>query len=333
MAKAAATIRRISLPGRHACALALAFVLVCGASPVLAADAARILVVLSGDQAPYRDAAAAAQQGLTQLGHEVRSVQLADLAKDPNSARGDGYDAVLAVGTHAAVALAKTVEPATKLVYCMVAHPDAVALGADSPVSGISTDIPLDAQVKLMAEAMPKLRTVGMLYRSDVPKSVALMETVRAGLPENWRLEAVAVDKHASAAEAINTLLDKKVDIVWTAPDASVYNAAIIRSLLLSALRRQTPVFGFSPAFVRAGALLGTGVDAETQGQQAADLTNQLLGDRQAASKPGTPAAVRQGPKFHIAVNLIVAEKLGLEIPEALVRKAAKVIKPEEDGT
>ena len=39
--------------------------------------------------------------------------------------------------------------------------------------------------------------------------------------------------------------------------DAAAYDAATVRSLLLASIRRKTPVFGYSPALVRAGALLG----------------------------------------------------------------------------
>jgi len=302
-----------------------------------AAGAAQILVVLSGDEVPYREAAGAAQDSLARLGHTVRSIPLAEFAKDSLNPAAQGYDALVAIGTEAAVSLHEQVKSQAKLVYCMVAHPEAVGLVGDPSVSGISTDVPIDAQVKMIAEALPKLRTVGMLYRSDVDKSTALLKTVQAAMPKDWRLEAVAVNKYEAMADAIDALLEKNVEIVWTAPDSSVYDVATIRSLLLAAIRRKTPVFGFSRAFVQAGALLGTAIDAKAQGEQAAALTDRLLQRPQAASQPTTKAAtlgkdgISEPPRFQTVVNLIVAEKLNLTVSEDVVRRATYVIKPDKE--
>ena len=47
------------------------------------------------------------------------------------------------------------------------------------------------------------------------------------------------------------------------------------RSLLARILK--IPVWGFSTAFVRAGALIGVGVEPRSQGTQAADVLIKLL--------------------------------------------------------
>lgn len=309
-------------------------VLAGGQVQVVAPGAARITVVLSGDDAPYREAAQAAQTKLEQLGYAVYSIRLADFAQGTHDPNTNDDRAFVAIGTPAAVWLHQKIQPPTPSIYCMVAQPQAAGLMEAPSSPGISTDVPLEDQVKLMGEALPKLHRVGMLYRSDTDKSAAVMKALQAALPGDWRLEAVAVDRCSSAADAIELLLSKDVDIVWTAPDSSVYDVATVRSLLLAGLRRKTPVFGFSTAFVKAGALVGTGISAKTQGEQVAALTDQLLRQRaatsQPAARPTTQRITNLPPKFEVAVNLVVAEQLGLSIPDGLVRRADVVIRPEK---
>ena len=295
----------------------------------------RIMIGLSGKEAPYREAATAAEEFLARLGYTVKSIQLEELTGNPKLVTDGKWNACLAVGTKAAVWLHNQVKPPTQLAYCMVARPEFLGLSEDPPACGISTDIPLEAQVRLISDALPNARTMGMLYRSDAERSLALFKNVQASLPQGWRLEAVAVDKHGSPAEAIDTLLGKKVDVTWTAPDASVYDAATIRTLLLGAMRRKTPVFGYSDAVVRCGALLGVGLKAKTQGEQAAALVARLLNQPEPASRPtthgGGPDRDPEPPKFRVIVNLIVAKELGLEIPPDVIRRADQVIRATEE--
>ena len=52
-----------------------------------------------------------------------------------------------------------------------------------------------------------------------------------------------------------------------------------MRTLLLAGIRKKIPVWGFSTAFVRAGALIGVGVEPRSQGAQAAEILVKLLDD------------------------------------------------------
>jgi ABC-type uncharacterized transport system substrate-binding protein len=143
------------------------------------------------------------------------------------------------------------------------------------------------------------------------------------------------VDKHESVAKAIDALLAGGVDVVWTAPDSSVYDVATVRSLLLEAIRSHTPVFGFSPAFVRAGALLGVGIEPAHQGRQAAAIVDLLLKAAAAASSGATtqprPEQLCPDPEFQLAVNLIVARELSITLPKSLVTRAVHVFDAQDD--
>ncbi|MDY6912957.1 MAG: ABC transporter substrate binding protein [Planctomycetota bacterium] len=286
--------------------------------PAAKASAARIAIVLSAEAKPYRQVEAELKARLKKLDHTTETFMLADVNRDLARFAGK-TDAFLAVGTKAADWLHRNLRPDKPLTYCMVSDPRAAGLTKGRQTLGVSTSVPVKAQFQTIADALPGTKSLGMLYRSRTTKGTALLKQAKGALPRGWRLEAVDVDKHASVAKAIEALLARDVDIVWTAPDASLYKTATVRSLLLAAVRQKTPIFGFSPAFVRAGALLGVGVSPVDQGEQAATLTDRLL-----TKQAGAGQAV---PKFEIAVNLIVAEKLSVSLPETFVKRARYVFK------
>lgn len=315
-----------SVPG----ALLLAALLL----PALPVRAGAVLVVLASDAAPYRQAEAALKADLAKRGHTTQSTGLADLAKNAQSIpRADAY---AAIGTKAAVWLKGHLKPQDKHFHCMVSDPDALGQTTGCHACGVGTNIPFAEQFRLIAEALPNTTSVGVLYQSKADGSRKLLKAIEADLPKGWQLQAVAIDKYESVAKAIDDLLARNVGIVWTLPDASVYNVATVRSLLLAALRRRTPVFGFSPAFVRAGALLGVGIDPDAQGRQAAAVAQLLLEGavHDGMGKDGKTVAksdLHPAPQYQVAVNLIVAAKLAIDLPEKLVRRAAFVFRDEQE--
>jgi len=299
------------------------------------ARAADITIVLSSQAGPYVKAEAELKARLAGLGHTTRTIELSKGIKKSDIGRS-GVTFV-GVGTPAVVWLDANLPAQKSLVYCMTSggtHAPAPARGGRRV--GVSTDVPLRVQFGLIAEAMPRATTIGVLYRSDNKKSASILAHAKADLPKNWKIHAVAVDKYESVAKAIDSLLAGGVDVVWTAPDSSVYNVATVRSLLLAGIRSRTPVFGFSPAFVRAGALLGVGINPVHQGRQAATIVDRLV-KAGAGTSPGSttqpsPDQLCQDPEFQLAVNLIVARKLSLKLPKSLVTRAVHVFGAEEGG-
>lgn len=309
------------------------------------AEGGQVVVVLSGKESPYAVAGEEAQDALAREGHKVQVAQMDDLAKDPKAALAPGADLYFAVGSKAAAWLHEHVKPPSQLVYCMVADPENAGLTQGSPACGVSTDVPLESQMELIRQALPQAQVVGVLYRSDVPESARLVKRLEQAVPKAMRVAAVAVDKHPSPAAAIEALLEQRAHVIWTAADASVYDKATIQSLLLTSVRKKVPVFGYSPGFVKAGALLGIGIDPAAQGHQASALASRAL--RLKAGGPGAPPASGpatnpamggdaghsvETPKFQVAVNLILAERLSITLPAAVVKKASIIIRPEGDS-
>jgi putative ABC transport system substrate-binding protein len=288
-----------------------------------------VLIVLSSDADPYHKAEAAIQDKLGQAGRPTSSALLASVAKTgPGAGPLADATAVVAVGTEAAAWLHGHLPAAVPLVYCLVADPEEAGLTTGSPVAGVSATVAIRDQVDLIAQALPHARSIGVIYDSKDPRDLRLVKQLGQALPPGWQVKAVAVNQYKSVAAAIEDMYAQGVDAVWTFADAEIYNSATVRTLLLAGLHHKVPVFGFSPQFVRAGALLGVGVSPAEQGAQAAAL---LLRQWNAAgtSQPAPEAHEAQPPQYQIAVNLIVTEALDLDLPADLVQRCAIVFRKE----
>jgi putative tryptophan/tyrosine transport system substrate-binding protein len=277
-----------------------------------------VLIVLSAEREPYRQTQVAVTKELARFGHTTQPILLDKL--NSTYAIPSATSCVISIGTPAAVWLHQ--QPFIgKKVYCMVSDPASAGLNRPPPISGVTTDIPISAQLTLITDTLPEVRIIGTLYQQQDPKSVATLDELRKHLPPSWRIEAVAIDAYDSPAGAIDALLDKRLDLVWTAPDPIIYTNASVRNLLLTALRRRVPVFGFSASFVRAGALLGVGINPDQQGQQVAQHLQAIL----SGAPSGDTIII---PTYDICLNLVVAQKLSLNLPPAVIERAKQLFQP-----
>jgi putative ABC transport system substrate-binding protein len=288
------------------------------------AASADIVIVRSSDAVPYKEAESAVHDKLAGRSEPIRSVLVKELADEGIAGKIKSSDSVVAIGTPAARWLHAKLSADIRLVYCMVNNPADAGLLQGSASFGVTTDVAIGDQIKLIAEALPHARVLGMLYRSDTAGGKETLKAVTAALPADWRLEAIAVNESPSIGAAIETLTGKNIDAIWTCADSSLYDAASVRTLLLAGIRNKIPVWGFSTAFVRAGALIGVGVEPRAQGIQGAQILIELL------DHPSSLTDRVQSPHdFQIALNLIVAQQLSVELPDELCRRAAFVFRPE----
>jgi putative ABC transport system substrate-binding protein len=103
-------------------------------------------------------------------------------------------------------------------------------------------------------------------------------------------------------------------DVVLALPDPAVYSKMHIYSFLLALYRKTIPVFGFSSAFVDAGALTAVFSTPEQIAQQTVELTAQWLND------PGQAAPPPAYPRYYsVRVNRGVVKSLRLSVPDEQV--------------
>ncbi len=289
------------------------------ARPVHAGD---VVIVQTSRALPYKIAHQRLRAKLDEHGHSSRTI-LADALESEEAELGKAAENTLhvAIGTGAAVALRDRLDDEARLGYCLVAAPERRGLTERPKTFGVSTDTAIEARVELIATALPTTKRVGVLYRRSSAPSRSIVERLRNALPKNWKLLAEDIDVHDNVAPAIQALIRRRPDIIWTAHDEDVITLASFRALLLQSVRNSIPVFGFSAPSVKAGALIGVGVDPASQGEVLADLCHRALAEHPSSSEP--KELPHRQAKLAYGVNEIVADRLRIKLPPKVLKEAA----------
>ncbi len=283
-----------------------------------------VLVVLSSSAVPYQKAAASLELSLADDHIKSVTVVSEDIASKSYEFLQKQYspDMWVAIGSRAAAQVNSLLPSSSALVYCMVVDPQKAGIDPRRrQIAGVSVVKSISEQFAIIKTAMPALDSIGMLYRSSSQKSMQTLSDVKKQLPKNWTLEAVDIDAMKSQAAAIQELFWRKSDLIWTTADSSIYNRAIVKSLLLASLRHGIPVFGFSGSFVKAGALFGLEADPVTQGEFTASIVKGCLG-------LPTKKHCYLASGVTLSVNLVVAKRLGITLSDKMLAKATVVNSP-----
>jgi ABC-type uncharacterized transport system substrate-binding protein len=170
-------------------------------------------------------------------------------------------------------------------------------------VSIIPVQVPLPAVLEKVKRVFPARSRLAVIRNPALPESGA---DVLKAAAETAGFAPKIVDC-AGPGQLLDTLqsLKGQVDLVLCFPDASLYNSATIKPLVLASLRHRLPLIGFSESFVRAGATLGVYQDFTEAGVRAADLVVKVL-NGQAVPRIESPR------KCRVAVNQNITRLLGL---------------------
>ena len=273
------------------------------------AVAARVMVVLSDDSAPYQEVYQVIRAYLDDSAHEAVRTYAGELtATSVNGAR-----LAVAVGVQAAESLAAL--PARPPVLAVLVprawyiKTGRVRLGDGDrrSVSAIYLDQPFERQAQLIRLAFPEARRVGMLVSAEQSELVGeLDEALQA-----QRLSLVHVT--LSGEERLITALEKVLsdaELLLAVPDPLIFNRNTAQSLFLTSYRYRVPVLGYSRSLTRAGALLSLHSSPAQIGRQTAEwVKGAIQGVPVNLPPPAHPAY------FSISINEQVARSLGFTLP------------------
>ena len=117
----------------------------------------------------------------------------------------------------------------------------------------------------------------------------------------------VHIGECTGPAQLLQTLtsLKDRCDLVLCLPDATLYNSATVKPLVLASLRYRLPLIGFTESFVRAGAAAGVYPDFRDLGAQAGELALKALSGQ-------TLPRMEHPRRLRVAVNQNITRLLGL---------------------
>jgi putative ABC transport system substrate-binding protein len=228
-------------------------------------------------------------------------------------------DLIFAVGIWALQVVVSR-PPPLPVVYAMVLNPPSVIGAGTKNVTGASMNVPVEQSIRLLKQLGPQIKRIGVIY--NPAKTGYLVKRAQTVAREDG-LELVTREI-SSAKEVIGALesFQDGIDALWIVPDETILSQAVVQQMLLYSYRRRVPLLGMSDRHAQMGALFSLSfASGEDIGRQAGELAQAILTGRAASDVPYTSAR-----KLFLTVNLKTAQKLGLEVPQAIMTRATNVI-------
>ncbi|MDI1246095.1 MAG: ABC transporter substrate binding protein [Rhodoferax sp.] len=279
-------------------------------------------IVQSQNSAPYLDATQALLNGLARQGVPYFAVGIwnpAELAALPDASLS-AVKVWVGLGTEAATALARTPLKAPVLNALLPRSSfERLLLASGRKASArfnvLELDQPLHRQLALIRVALPKARRLGVLWGPDSLIKASALRSLASS--QGLALQEVRLDQETVLFAALQSALDGS-DVLLALADPLVFNSSSLQNILMTSIRKKVPLFAFSPAYVRAGALLAVYSTPPQVGKQAAQWVLGAL-----ANRP-LPEMALEPLDFEISVNEQVARVLGLSLDVQTLTTALK---------
>ena len=230
----------------------------------------------------------------------------------------NNVDLILAVGTGAAVAAAAetlAMDDPTPIVGTAITSYTRPGLAETDErpgfnITGASDFKPVAAQVRMIAEFVPHIQTLGILYSSGEPNSVVQGELARETaryLGWEYRVGTVA---GTAEVQQVTLSIANQVDAIYIPTD----NTFAVNMALVGQISQDTgvPVFAAEANMVRTGGLATLSFSYYDLGVASARQAAQILrGEAIVGEIP-----IYFSTNFFYIVNGQMAEQLGIDIPQ-----------------
>lgn len=222
-------------------------------------------------------------------------------------------DVLIGIATPAAQGLASATKE-IPIIMGAVTDPVGAKLvkSLDQPggnVTGVSDKTPIKAQVDLIKELTPNVKTVGVIYSSSEDNSKSQVEEFKT-LAEKAGLEVVV--KSVPSTNEIKTtseVLLSQVDAIWVPLDNTI--ASAFSTLVQVAKEAKKPIYPSVDTMVEEGGLASVVIDQYQLGVETGKMAAKVLKGEDVSTLPvnvfdeGTPV-----------YNEEVAKELGITLPE-----------------
>lgn len=275
------------------------------APSAFALEAAIVLSKRSDAQATFaaalsREVSSSASVRLNDAGSTGESINEAALKR---------ADIVIAVGAEAAEAVAD--RSTAPILVALISSPNLRALQQRHPrakLGGFVLDQPLVRHIRLIRATNPKTTRVGVLLG---PQSASMRSALaEAGARQGLTMSFETIEDTDGLLPALERLLETS-DAILAVPDPVAYSPSTARPILLTTYRYRKPLFGYSQAYVTAGAI----ASVYTAPEDAARQVGEWLVSQQGAGHIDLPVA--EVPRyFSVGVNRHVARSLLYPVPD-----------------
>lgn len=236
---------------------------------------------------------------------------------------GEQPDVAVGIATPTAQACAQAIKE-IPIVFAAVTDPVGAGLvkSLDKPggnITGTSDMSPIDRQLELILEFLPKLKTLGVIYNSGEANSITLVRVLKEEANKRGiQVEEATVSNSAGVFQAAKSLIGRS-EAVYIPTDNTVVSA--FEAITQIGYQAKLPVFAADVDSVSRGAIAALAVDYYQMGRQTGEMVSRVFKGAKPAEMP-----IETLREFQVHLNPGSAEKMGLKIPEKIMKKADKII-------
>lgn len=243
--------------------------------------------------------------------------------------QADGVDVAVGIATPNAQALKSGMRD-IPVVYTAITDPvsaglvDAIDQGAPG-IAGVTHRTPVKDQIEFLMEIYD-IQRLGHVYSSGEANAVYLAEQTEAAARElGIEFVSQTITNPAEVRQATQSIV-QRVDAIYVSTDNQV--VAALSALSEVAMEAGVPVLSADPDSAETNeVLIAWGFDWYGIGQTTGELIHRILQGEDPGSIP--PILVDDAATMEMILNLDVAERIGIVLPQSLVDSADRII---QDG-
>jgi len=175
--------------------------------------------------------------------------------------------------------------------------------------TGIYMATPAREYADLIGKHLHSIKSVAVIGSSDQMRS----------LNSGRRLDAYNVQSSIELVNAIRQL--NNTDAVLLLPNAQLLTPATMEEVYLLSFRKGIPLLGISEKQVRDGALLALVADLTDMGRKIGEYASLVMRGTHIDHLPPAPAR-----RFDVYLNTETAKKMGIQLPDGLLRAARGIV-------
>jgi len=270
---------------------------------VLAAD---VLIVCDPQLRPVSEIVAGIRKTLNA---RYRVVSLAEL-------QGSLQDAVEAEDAKVVVALGKkslaealSLPVSVPVIYDLVVVPPQVSRPNTTGFYMATPAREYAEVVRTYLRAIKKIAVIGSRSQLNL--------LARGDLPQQ---NVFGVRNSVEFVDRVRQLDEGDADAIMLMPDSALLTPAAMDEALLNSFKKNIPLLGISEQNVKEGALFALVVDTVNVGRLIGETANRVLRGGSVAQLPPAPPR-----KFNLYLNASTASRMGIKLPQEMVRLAKRV--------
>ncbi len=187
--------------------------------------------------------------------------------------------------------------------------------------TGASDWAEADPQLKIIKEILPKVKVIGTVYNAGETNSVVQVREFKSAAPK-FGVEKVIEATAATTADvyaAANSLAGR-VECMWIGTDSTAVSS--IGSIVKVCEEKKIMLYSTDKSQVPKGAVVSLGLSYYELGRESGKMVAKVLRGAKPADMP-----VVKAPLTDLWVNTAAAQRMGVTLPESILKRATKIFK------